>query len=155
MLFHKIATYHGKEVRDGKEFHAYKTICGAPMVAVAVFKQGQLVSVGEPPHAQCAACFKSHQAQSGSRVIEGDHRAVADTDKGFGSLGRPAEGAMLDDLGNPISAPIDSNPMQAAAADDPFSGKTLGVKRTQREGDRIIKTEIDDPMGSIESSFQF
>lgn len=151
MLLHKIATYHGKQVQDGKEIHAYKTVCGSPILGLLIFKQHQLVAVGAPPHAQCAKCFKAPQAQPARVVVEGD-RPVQDPDRGFGSLGKRAEGAMLDDQGLPISAPFEKTDIVGNAIMDPYAGKTLGVKKTQRDGDRIIKTEIDDPMGNIESS---
>ncbi len=152
MLHHKIASYHGKTVHDGREFHAYKTICGAQIIAAEIFKQNQLVAVGNPPHAQCAKCFKAHQAQGGNRVIEGD-RPVADPDKGGFHVNTPrVDGAMTDDQGLPISAPVNQTDIVGTAAVDPYSGKTLGVKATTREGDRILKTEIQDPMGNIESS---
>lgn len=152
MLFHKIATYHGKQTHNGTDFHAYKAICGAQIIAASVFKQDQLVSVGNPPHAQCARCFKAHQAQPGHRIIEGD-RPVADPSKGGFHVNTPrVDGQMLDDQGNPISAPVDMSGIIATATDDPYSNKTLGVRRTQREGDQILRTEIQDPMGNIESS---
>lgn len=152
MLMHKINSYWGKKVHDGKEFHAYKTICGTEIIAAQIFKQNQLISVGQEPHAQCAKCFKAHQAQSGNRVIEGD-RPVADPDRGGFHVNTPrVDGQMLDDKGMPISAPINQTDIVGNAAMDPYSGKTLGVKKTQREGDRVIKTEVQDPMGDIESS---
>ena len=153
MLHHKIATYHGKQVHNGQEVHAYKTVCGAPILGLVIFKQNQLVAVGDPPHAQCAKCFKGPQApKPGVRVIEGD-RPVSDPDKGLGSLGGQPEGAMaLDDNGGHMSAPVEKTEIIGTAAVDPYANKTLGVTATRREGDRILKTEIVDPLGNIESS---
>lgn len=150
-LHHKIATYHGKEIHEGQEVHAYKTICGAPILGLVIFKQGQLVAVGPLPHAQCAKCFKAHQAQPANRVVEGD-KPVSDPHRGGFNVNRMrVEGQMLDDKGQPISAPVEKTEIIGTAVPDPFNTKILGIKSTVRDGDRIIKTEVQDPMGNIES----
>jgi len=151
-LHHKIATYHGKQIHEGQEVHAFKTVCGSPILGLVPFKQGQLVAVGPAPHAQCAKCFKAHQVQQGHRVIIGD-KPVVDPDRGGFNVNRMrVEGQMLDDKGQPISAPTEKTETIGTAVPDPFSTKTLGVKSTVRDGDRIIKTEINDPMGNLESN---
>lgn len=152
-LHHRIATYHGQKTHEGQTLHAYKTLCGLPIVGSVLFKQNQLVAVGKEPHAQCAKCFKAPQANVTSRIIEGD-RPVSDPDQGLGSLGgkRP-EGAMdLDDKGGNMSAAVEKTEIIGNYVPDPYANKSIAVKKTAREGDRILKTEIQDPMGNIERS---
>lgn len=150
-LHHRINTYHGQQTHNGTQFHAYRTVCGASIVAVPLFKQGQLIATGPAPHAQCAKCFRAHQNQQGNRVIEGDH-PVSSPDQGLGSLGKQAGGAMaIDDKGGSMSAPIEKSDVVGNYVPDPYANKTIAVTKTVREGDRILKTEIRDPMGDIES----
>ena len=107
MSLHKIATYHGtKPGPNGTTIHVYKAICGIPIYALHVFKQGQQVTLGNGPHAGCVRCFATEKDPMGetTRMPFGEElgqevydetgrRAVTSRDDS--GLGRDTEGQGL------------------------------------------------------------
>ena len=147
-LFHRINAYYGKKLYNEQELHAYKAVCGAEIIGAVIFKQFQTVAVGQAPHAQCAKCFGGRSPNDAVHIIEGD-RPVANPNHNANALQTPRPAAMYDEHGRLI--PIgETGGTTGQEFTDPYNTKALNVKDTQRGEDRILRTEIADPLGTIE-----
>jgi hypothetical protein len=77
MLLHLVEKKVGAALRQGRTFHGYRAVCGAPIVAAIELTIGSKVAVGPEPHAQCARCFKEAEQASEEVKLPGDDPLAA------------------------------------------------------------------------------
>lgn len=93
MLLHRISHSVGSRTRDGKVFHGYRAMCGAPIVAAVPLVERSTIALGPEPHAHCPKCFAS----------EDEHHDVQLPDD-------PLTGAVYDEKGTRLKAVREREP---------------------------------------------
>lgn len=101
MLLHVINTFHGTADQAGKIVYCYKAKCGAEIFSLAPFNQNQVITVGKPPNAQCAKCFKGGAPSKKTErplhdgnlahVVRDEHGRAAKTEVDESKLGVPTD----------------------------------------------------------------
>ncbi len=123
MLLHVVNTYHGTAEQMGQTVYCYKAKCGAEIFSLQPFKQNQIITVGKPPNAQCAKCFKGGAPSKSnerslhdgdlSHVIRDENGNVAKTEVDNSKMGVPAESShqqSLRVLKHAVEDPTDGKP---------------------------------------------
>jgi hypothetical protein len=125
MLLHVINTYHGTADSAGKTVHCYKAKCGAEIFSLLPFNQNQVITVGRPPNAQCAKCFKGgapmkknerplHDGNL-SHEVRDEFGNLAKTEVDESKMGVPAEGPSVQSLkvlGHTNTDPTEARPIR-------------------------------------------